>query len=93
MKGFKAVDPKLNGKEIALEWEKTRHHPAQDDMNQPLNFDAAAKFTRVDFAVGYLLAEETTRPTWNQGDFFAELAKKEQQTGKAGALQAGPPER
>ena len=39
--GFKTVDPKLNGKSISLEWESTIYHTPQDDMKQPLNFEAA----------------------------------------------------
>jgi len=68
--GFKTVDPKLNGKSISLEWESTIYHTPQDDMKQKLNFEAGAKFTRADFAIGYELAQETERPHWNNGDFF-----------------------
>jgi peptidase M28-like protein len=68
--GFKAVDPKIDGRKIATEWERTVYHTPKDDMNQPLNFEAAAKCTRVNFAVGYLVAESTQRPYWNRGDFF-----------------------
>jgi Zn-dependent M28 family amino/carboxypeptidase len=75
--GFKAADPKIDGKDVALEWEKTRYHTPKDDMQQPLNFDAATKLTRVDFAVGYLIAQQDQRPTWNPGDFFAQVAKTE----------------
>lgn len=77
--GFKAVDPKINGKDVSLEWERTRYHTPKDDMQQPLNLDAAAKLTRVDFAVGYLIAQDGKRPAWNRGDFFAQAAEKEKQ--------------
>lgn len=74
--GFKASDPKINGRDVSLEWEKTRYHTPKDDMNQPLNFEAAAKCTRINFAVGYIVAEENSRPTWNKNDFFGrEFAK------------------
>jgi len=68
--GFKTVDPNLDGKKIALAWEATRYHTPQDDMQQPLNFEAAAKCTRVNLAVGYEVAQETERPHWNANDFF-----------------------
>jgi|SRR5580698_1295588 hypothetical protein len=58
---FKTVDPKLNGKEISLKWGTTMYHTPQDDMNRPLNFDAAVKFTRVNLAVGYEIAQENAR--------------------------------
>jgi Zn-dependent M28 family amino/carboxypeptidase len=74
--GYKTVDPKLDGKAISLNWEAKYYHTPKDDMNQPnLNFDAAAKCTRVDLAVGYEVAQQTNRPKWNDGDFFAKFAK------------------
>jgi Peptidase family M28 len=68
--GFKTVDPNLNGRDIALKWEATTYHTPQDDMKQPLNFEAAAKCTRVNLAVGYEVAQEDARPHWNANDFF-----------------------
>jgi peptidase M28-like protein len=77
IEGFKAVDPRINGKDVSLEWERTRYHTPKDDMQQPLNFEAATKLTRVDFVVGYLLAQQQQRPAWNQGDFFSHISKFE----------------
>jgi Zn-dependent M28 family amino/carboxypeptidase len=77
--GFKAVDPKINGKEMSLNWERTLYHTPKDDMQQPLNLDAAVKLTRVDFSVGYLIAQEDRRPAWNEGDFFAHVTDREKQ--------------
>lgn len=70
--GFKTVDSNLNGKEIFLKWLGTVYHSPQDDMNQPLNFQAAVKCTRVNLAVGYEVAQEDDRPHWNANDFFLE---------------------
>jgi Zn-dependent M28 family amino/carboxypeptidase len=77
IEGFKAVDPKINGRDTSLEWERTRYHTPKDDMQQPLNFDAATKLTRVDFALGYVLAQQDQRPSWNHGDFFSDISKFE----------------
>jgi Zn-dependent M28 family amino/carboxypeptidase len=74
--GFKARDPKINGREVSFEWEKTRYHTPKDDMEQPLNFDAATRCTRVNLAVGYILAQQGQRPTWNKGDFFGTEAAR-----------------
>jgi Zn-dependent M28 family amino/carboxypeptidase len=68
--GFKTVDPSLNGREIVLQAFSTLYHSPQDDMKQPLHFDAAVKIVRVNLAVGYEGAEEIKRPHWNEGDFF-----------------------
>jgi hypothetical protein len=74
--GYQTVDPKLNGKKISDAWEATRYHTPSDDMNQPLDFNAAAKCTRVDLAIGYEIAQDGERPRWNAGDFFEKFAGK-----------------
>jgi len=71
--GFKSDDPKIKPEEIFKNWEQTRYHQPQDDMNQPgLDFDAAAKYARFVFLCGFLITEDSQRPTWNKGDFFGE---------------------
>ena len=73
--GLQTVDPTLDGKKMQLDWENQRYHLPSDDMNQPLDFNATVKCTRVDLAVGYEVAQQTERPHWNKGDFFASFAK------------------
>jgi len=71
--GFKSDDPKIKPEEIFKSWEQTRYHQPQDDMDQPgLDFDAAAKYARFVFLCGWLITEDSQRPTWNKGDFFGE---------------------
>jgi len=71
--GFKSDDPKIKPADIFKNWEETRYHQPQDDMDQPgLDFDAAAKYARFVFLCGFLIAEDSRRPTWNKGDFFGE---------------------
>ena len=73
--GYKTVDPKLDGKKMQIDWENARYHQPSDDMSQPFDFDALVKGTRVDFAAGYEIAQQTQRPHWNKGDFFEQFAK------------------
>ncbi len=70
--GEEAKDPKVNGKKFAEEWVATRYHAPSDDMNQPLDFDAAVEFMQLDFLVGYDVALDPERPKWKPGDFFGE---------------------
>lgn len=71
--GFKSDDAKINPMAIFQNWEKTRYHQPQDDIDQPgLDFNAAAKYARFVFLCGYLIAEDAQRPKWNKGDFFGE---------------------
>ena len=74
--GFKTKDPNVDGRNFVENWIATRYHSPSDDMNQPLNFTAAVKCTRVDLAVIYELAETTARPTWNRGDFFERFSRQ-----------------
>ena len=71
--GIKSADPKINPGEIFMKWEQERYHQPQDDIDQPgLDFDAAAQFARFAFLCGYLIAQDSQRPTWNKGDFFGD---------------------
>ena len=71
--GFKSDDPKIKPAAIFRNWEETRYHQPQDDMDQPgLDFDAAANYARFVFLCGWLITEDSQRPRWNKGDFFGE---------------------
>jgi len=70
--GEQARDPNFNAKKFLDNWHATRYHSPSDDMNQPLDFDAAVEFMQVDFLVGYDIAQDPQRPSWKPGDFFGE---------------------
>ena len=75
--GFKSDDPNINPEKIFKNWEQTRYHQPQDDMNQPgLDFAAAANFARFVFLCGWEIAQKTDRPAWNTGDFFGDRYAK-----------------
>jgi hypothetical protein len=73
--GLQTVNRELDGKKMQLDWEAQRYHLPSDDMNQPFDFNATVKCTRVDLAVGYEVAQQTERPHWNAGDFFQQFAR------------------
>ncbi len=69
--GFKSDDPKFDPQALFKNWEDTRYHQPQDDMDQPgLDFDSATKFARFIFLCGWITAQQKDRPHWNTGDFF-----------------------
>jgi hypothetical protein len=74
--GEEATDPNFNAKKFNDAWIATRYHSPSDDMNQPLDFDAAVEFMQVDFLVGYDVAQDPQRPTWKPGDFFGETFER-----------------
>ena len=69
--GLKARDPKVNAVKLQEQY-GTHYHAPSDDMNQPLDFDAAAEFMQINFLVGYDIAQDPQRPRWKPGDFFGE---------------------
>ena len=70
--GGKSSDPKIKPMDIFTNWMATRQHQPNDDMQQPgLDFEAAATFARYVFLCGFMIADNSQRPTWNKGDFFA----------------------
>ena len=71
--GNKSTNPAIDPHKIEQAWKAKIYHTPQDNMNQPgLDFEAGAKFARFNFLCGYLIAQQTARPTWNPKDFFAE---------------------
>ena len=73
----KSSDPNIKPQQIITKWRQTTYHKPQDDMNQPFDFESAAKYARYNFFLGYLVALKPEKPAWNPGDFFGEhYAKK-----------------
>jgi Zn-dependent M28 family amino/carboxypeptidase len=68
--GDKAVEPNIDGGKLTRAWIDAVYHTPQDDMKQPYDFNAAVKYTRLNFALGYAVANQDQRPEWKPGDFF-----------------------
>lgn len=49
---------------------KTNYHNPADDLNQPIDYQAAAKFALVNYEIARELANTPARPVWKKGDFF-----------------------
>jgi Zn-dependent M28 family amino/carboxypeptidase len=47
----------------------TYHRPS-DDLNQPIDYHAGARFAEVNFQILRAVADADARPVWNPGDFF-----------------------
>jgi len=46
------------------------YHRPSDDLGLPIDYSAAARFTRINKRIGEILANGPERPQWNEGDFF-----------------------
>ena len=71
--GFQTGDPARDGGKINAAYRRDVYHKPNDDMSQTFDFDAGAQHARLNFLTGWLVAQETARPTWNAGDFFGGL--------------------
>ncbi len=58
--------------ERMLQWRKETYHMPQDDLSQRIDWNAMARFGRVSLLAGWQVANATSRPRWNPGDFFGE---------------------
>ncbi len=71
--GFETGDPALDGSAINSAYRQNVYHTPFDEVDQDFDFEAGADHARVNFLTGYLVAQTTARPTWNEGDFFGGL--------------------
>ena len=75
--GVEAPDPTGDGLAIVNAFVADHWHQPSDDLSQPILWETELKFARACVRVGYRIAMEDQRPTWNEGDFFGEMYDKE----------------
>jgi Zn-dependent M28 family amino/carboxypeptidase len=80
--GFQTGDGR-DGGAINAAYRRDVYHKPNDDMSQPFDFEAGASHARLNFLTGWLVAQETARPVWNDGDFFGGLFGKRASGGAA----------
>jgi len=54
----------------------THYHKPNDDLAQPIDYNAGARFALVNYEIARELADMPARPSWNKGDFFGTLFGK-----------------
>jgi len=69
--GSKTADGKNNLNDFVAKWRAKYYHKPQDDINGIFDFAAGKKYAQLNFIIGYLVAQDDARPTWNKGDIFA----------------------
>jgi Zn-dependent M28 family amino/carboxypeptidase len=70
--GNKTADGRNNLSEDVQKWRAVTYHKPQDDINGRFDFEAGRKYVQLCFLIGYQVAQDPARPTWNQGDFFGQ---------------------
>jgi Zn-dependent M28 family amino/carboxypeptidase len=68
--GTKSSDPAIDAEARLQQYLTQRYHTPLDDMSQPFSYEAGAIGARLNFAIGYTVAQQIERPRWNAGDFF-----------------------
>ena len=69
--GSKTADGKNNMNDIVAPWRAKYYHKPQDDINGIFDFNAGKTYAQLNFLIGYLVAQDPAKPTWNKGDIFA----------------------
>jgi hypothetical protein len=64
-------DPGTDAERRYREWYQVRYHRPQDDLTQPVDFDAAAKFDRFFYKLTETVADAPDRPAFLPGSSFA----------------------
>jgi hypothetical protein len=69
--GNRTADGKNNLSETVQKWRSATYHKPQDNVEGgTFDWAAGAQYARLNFLVGYQVAQATARPSWNKGDFF-----------------------
>lgn len=74
--GMKSLDGSVDTQPIFEGFLHEHYHKPSDDLNLPIHYGAAAKFTRINAKIGELIANEPDRPSWHEGDFFGRTFAK-----------------
>jgi Zn-dependent M28 family amino/carboxypeptidase len=48
------------------------YHMPSDDLSLPINYNAAARFTRINARIGALVSDAAQAPRWHEGSFFGD---------------------
>ncbi|HVW08921.1 MAG TPA: M28 family metallopeptidase [Bryobacteraceae bacterium] len=61
--------------QIEKDWLATRYHGRTDDLNQPIDRAAAAKFNDLVMKLVVRVADESTPPKWEKNSFFRRFSR------------------
>ncbi len=74
--GVSALDGSTDKQAVLEAYLADHYHKPGDDLNLPIHYGAAARFTRINVKIGEIIANEATRPVWHEGDFFGRTFAK-----------------
>ncbi len=68
--GYKYSNPSLNLAENVKIWREAHYHKPSDEISNGFVWSAGKTYSKVNFLISYLIANNPIKPTWNTGDFF-----------------------
>jgi hypothetical protein len=69
--GNRTADGQNNLSATVQQWRAATYHKPQDNVDGgTFDWDAGAQYARLNFLIGYQVAQAVRRPSWNKGDFF-----------------------
>ncbi|MGI4743985.1 MAG: M28 family peptidase [Janthinobacterium lividum] len=69
--GNRTADGQNNLSATVQQWRALTYHKPQDNfVGGTFDWAAGAQYARLNFLIGYQVAQGVGRPTWNKGDFF-----------------------
>jgi len=74
--GMQSLDDSVDTRPVFEGFLQKHYHKPSDDLNLPINYGAAAKFTRINAKIGENIANDADRPRWHEGDFFGRTYAK-----------------
>lgn len=66
------------------------YHSPRDDLSQPINWDAAARFGDLNYRIARTLADADERPMWYRGSYFGETFGGSQPRAPRSGIAAAP---
>lgn len=70
--GIGSSNPAVDGRAVQENFFNFHYHHPSDDLSQPIEWETALRFSRAGVRIGYRIAMEDQRPTWNEDDFFGQ---------------------
>lgn len=70
--GFASADPEIDGEKLWRGFLQTYYHQPSDDLTRTVDWPSVVRFARANVRIGYTIAEDQQRPSWNEGDFFGD---------------------
>jgi Zn-dependent M28 family amino/carboxypeptidase len=68
-----ATGPANGGRQAWARFLTTTYHSPSDDLGQPINWRAGARYSEIAYRITRALADADARPRWYRGDYFGDV--------------------